>query len=66
MVSVRISVDLDFFQAAQFHADELSQQLALEGITLEAEEMGSGTGILIMKLFPARRAEGGKFDSPPH
>jgi len=39
----RISVDLDFFQAVQFHADELSQQLALEGITLEAEEVSLGT-----------------------
>jgi hypothetical protein len=39
----RISVDLDFFHATQFHADELSQQLALEGITLEAEEMSLGT-----------------------
>jgi hypothetical protein len=34
---------LDFFQAAQFHADELSQQLALERITLEAEEVSPGT-----------------------
>jgi Nucleotidyl transferase AbiEii toxin, Type IV TA system len=39
----RISVDLDFFQVAQFHADELSQQLALEGITLAAEEVSPGT-----------------------
>ena len=39
----RISVDLDFFQEAQFHADELSQQLVIEGITLEAEEVSPGT-----------------------
>ncbi len=39
----RISVDLDFFQEAQFHADELSQQLLYEGIILEAEELSPGT-----------------------
>jgi len=39
----RISVDLDFFQEAQFHADELSQQLFREGITLETEELSPGT-----------------------
>ncbi len=39
----RISVDLNFFQAAQFHADALSQQLAVEGITLAAEEVSPGT-----------------------
>lgn len=39
----RISVDLDFFQEAQFHADELSQQLVVEGITLKEEEVSPGT-----------------------
>jgi hypothetical protein len=39
----RISVDLDFFQERQFHADELSRQLALEGLMLAAEEVSPGT-----------------------
>lgn len=39
----RISVDLDFFQEAQFQADQLARQLALEGITLAAEEVRPGT-----------------------
>lgn len=39
----RLSIDLDFFQEAAFHADELSQQLALEGIILAAEEVSPGT-----------------------
>lgn len=39
----RISFDLDFFREAQFHADELSQHLALEGIILTAEEVSPGT-----------------------
>jgi len=39
----RISIDLDFFQTAQFYADDLSRQLALERIMLEAEEVSPGT-----------------------
>jgi hypothetical protein len=39
----RISVDLDFFQEAQFQADALAQQLSLEGIVLAAEEVSPGT-----------------------
>lgn len=39
----RISVALDFVQEAQFQADQLAQQLALEGTPLAAEEVSPGS-----------------------
>ena len=42
-LGIEFQLTWTFSKKPQFHADELSQQLALEGITLKAEEVSPGT-----------------------